>query len=73
MSLVLRNSAHSHSNAHYLLLCLGHLESEQKANTNLYSLIKKARATDLEPYIYLKKIITELPKATNIEDIETLE
>ena len=46
--------------------------SSTKAGSNLYSLIETAKANGLEPYAYLKKVFTELPKATCIEDIEAL-
>ncbi len=42
------------------------------ASANLYSLVETAKANNQEPYTYLKTIFTELPKATSIEDIETL-
>jgi transposase len=43
-----------------------------KASANLYSLIETARANGLEPYAYLRKVLTELPQATTLEDIEAL-
>ena len=46
--------------------------SGAKASANLYSLIETAKANGLEPYAYLKKVFTELPKATCVEDIEAL-
>ena len=46
--------------------------SGAKASSNLYSLIETAKANGLEPYTYLKKVFTELPKASCIEDIEAL-
>lgn len=46
--------------------------SGAKASANLYSLIETAKANGLEPYAYLKRVFTELPKATCIEDIEAL-
>jgi len=42
------------------------------ASANLYSLIETAKANGLEPYTYLKTVFTQLPKATSLEDIETL-
>lgn len=42
------------------------------ASANLYSLIETAKANGLEPYTYLRKIFTELPRATCIEQIEAL-
>jgi len=43
-----------------------------KASANLYSLIQTAKANDLNPYEYLKKIFIALPNATTVEDIENL-
>lgn len=43
-----------------------------RASANLYSLIETARANDIEPYVYLKRIYAELPLAQNIADIEKL-
>jgi transposase len=43
-----------------------------KASANLYSLIETAKANNLEPYAYLKKVFTELPNAKTIEDIDRL-
>ena len=43
-----------------------------KASANLYSLIETAKANGMEPYAYLRHVFTELPKATSVEDIETL-
>jgi len=43
-----------------------------KSSANLYSLIETARANGLEPYAYLRRVFTELPKAATIEDIEAL-
>lgn len=43
-----------------------------KSSANLYSLIETAKANGLEPYSYLKKVFTDLPKATSVEDIEQL-
>lgn len=42
------------------------------ATANLYSLIETARANKIEPYRYLRKVFTELPKATRLEEIEAL-
>lgn len=43
-----------------------------KSSANLYSLIETARANGLEPYAYLRRVFTDLPKATTLEDIEAL-
>ncbi|MFK8032151.1 MAG: transposase domain-containing protein, partial [Gammaproteobacteria bacterium] len=42
------------------------------ASANLYSLIETAKANGFEPYRYLRKIFTEVPKANSLEDIEAL-
>jgi transposase len=43
-----------------------------KASANLYSLIETAKANDLEPYAYLKRVFTELPNAQSYDDVEKL-
>jgi transposase len=43
-----------------------------RSSANLYSLIETAKANGLEPYAYLRKIFTELPRATTVADIEAL-
>jgi transposase len=43
-----------------------------KASANLYSLIETAKANGLEPYAYLRRVFTELPATTTVEDIEAL-
>lgn len=42
------------------------------ASANLYSVIETAKANGLEPYGYVRKIFTELPQATSLEQIEAL-
>lgn len=42
------------------------------ASANLYSLIETAKANGLEPYAYLRRVFTELPKADSVEAIEAL-
>jgi hypothetical protein len=42
------------------------------ASANLYSLIETAKANGLEPYAYLRRVFTELPKAETVEAIEAL-
>ena len=42
------------------------------ASANLYSLIETAKANGIDPFVYLKTVFTELPKATTVEDIEAL-
>ena len=39
---------------------------------HLYSLIEAAKANGLGPYAYLRRVFTELPAATTVEDIEAL-
>ena len=43
-----------------------------EASANLYSLVETAKANGLEPYQYLCHLLTELPKAETVEEIEQL-
>lgn len=43
-----------------------------KASANLYSLIETAKAHGIEPYAYLKLLLTKLPNADTVEQIEAL-
>jgi len=43
-----------------------------KASANLYSLIETAKANGQEPYVYLRRVFTELPQAETVEAIEAL-
>lgn len=43
-----------------------------QASANLYSLIETAKANGIEPYHYLTRVFTDLPKAQTVEDIERL-
>ncbi len=43
-----------------------------KASANLYSLIETAKANGLEPYRYLQRIFSDLPRAESVEAIESL-
>ena len=43
-----------------------------KASARLYSLVQTARANELEPYAYLRRLFTELPAAQTVEQIEAL-
>jgi hypothetical protein len=43
-----------------------------KASANLYGLIETVKANGLEPYAYLRRIFTDLPKAQTIDDFEAL-
>ena len=42
------------------------------ASANLYSLIETAKANGLEPQVYLTRVFTDLPNATNLDEIEAL-
>ncbi len=42
------------------------------ASANLYSLVETAKANGLEPYAYLRHVLTEIPKAHTVEAIEAL-
>ena len=43
-----------------------------KASASLYSLVQTARANDLEPYAYLRRLFTELPAAQSVAEFEAL-
>jgi hypothetical protein len=43
-----------------------------EASTNLYSLIETAKANGIEPWAYLQRVFTELPKAETLEQVEAL-
>ncbi|MEW8028538.1 MAG: IS66 family transposase [Candidatus Thiodiazotropha sp.] len=43
-----------------------------KSSANLYSLIETTKANGLEPYVYLRYLFTELPKAETVGVIEAL-
>ena len=43
-----------------------------QASANLYGLIETAKACGLEPYHYLRRIFTDLPRARTLEDLEAL-
>lgn len=42
------------------------------ASARLYSLVETAKANGLEPYAYLRHVLTWLPRAESVDDIETL-
>lgn len=42
------------------------------ASARLYSIIETAKASNLEPYAYLRHVFTELPKAVTADDVEAL-
>ena len=43
-----------------------------EASARLYSLVETAKANGLEPYAYLRRVFTDLPRAKTFEDIEAL-
>ncbi len=43
-----------------------------KSSAAIYSIIETAKANQLEPYEYLKHLLTELPKATTAEELDAL-
>ena len=43
-----------------------------RASATHYSLIETAKANGLEPYAYLKQVLTDLPYAESVEEIEAL-
>ncbi len=43
-----------------------------KSSAAIYSLIQTAKANGLEPFAYLKHVLTELPKAQTVENVERL-
>jgi transposase len=42
------------------------------ASANLYSLIETAKANGIEPYVYLRRVFTDLPNAHSLEQVEAL-
>ena len=46
--------------------------SGAQASAHLYSLVQTARANELEPYAYLRRLFAELPAAQTVEQIEAL-
>ena len=38
----------------------------------MYSLIETAKANGIEPYVYLRRVFTDLPNAQRVEQIEAL-
>ena len=43
-----------------------------QASANLYSLIETAKDNGLEPFAYLRHVLTELPAAITLDDVEQL-
>ena len=58
----------------YFLMILAHGNRlcYYQASAALYSLIVMAKTAKINPFFYLKAVFTELPKATTIEDVESL-
>jgi transposase len=46
--------------------------SGARASAHLYSLVQTARANELEPYAYLRRLFAELPATRTVEQIEAL-
>ena len=42
------------------------------ASANLYSLVETAKANGHEPYAYIKHVLTELPAAKTLEDVDVV-
>jgi len=47
-------------------------QSGAKASANIYSLIETAKACDVNLYDYFKAVLTQLPNASSLEDVEKL-
>lgn len=47
-------------------------QSGATASANLYSLIETAKANDVEPYSYLRRVFTDLPNVQTVEHVEAL-
>ncbi len=43
-----------------------------KSSANLYSLVETAKANGHEPHRYIQHVLTKLPAAQSLEDIEAL-
>ena len=43
-----------------------------EASARLYGLVETAKANGCEPYAYLRRVFTDLPKATTLAEIEAL-
>ncbi|MFT6876955.1 MAG: transposase [Granulosicoccus sp.] len=41
-------------------------------SANLYSMVESAKANGHEPYAYIKRVLTELSRASTVEDFERL-
>ena len=42
------------------------------ASARLYSLVETAKANALEPYAYLRHVLTWLPRAQSVDDIDAM-
>ena len=51
---------------------VGSLIDGANASANFYSVVETAKANGLEPYTYLLMMLTDLPAAKTVEDIERL-
>jgi hypothetical protein len=43
-----------------------------QASANLYCVIETAKQNGIEPFAYLRHVLTELPKATTLDHVEAL-
>ena len=43
-----------------------------EASARLYGIIETAKANGCEPYAYLRRVFTDLPRATTLADVEAL-
>ncbi|MDH5232588.1 MAG: transposase domain-containing protein [Gammaproteobacteria bacterium] len=41
-------------------------------SANIYILTQTAKANEIEPFEYLKRVFTDIPKADSLSDIEKL-
>ena len=53
----------------WLFICS---ERGAQASANIYSILTTAKANGIEPYAYLERIISELPKCKTVDDYEAL-
>lgn len=53
----------------WLFICA---ERGAQASANIYSILTTAKANKIEPYSYLLKVISNLPKCESLEDFEAL-
>ena len=43
-----------------------------QASARLYSFVQCVKANGLEPYAYLRRVLTELPRVQSLGDVEAL-